>query len=103
VLERRRHVTRLALRLGTGRRHQLRVQLAALGHPIAGDREHGARTDPIGRLCLHATRLAFRHPVTGARVVFESPAPAAFGKVGAGSPTVEPRAARTEPSRSPRG
>jgi 23S rRNA pseudouridine1911/1915/1917 synthase len=86
VLERRRDVTRLLLRLGTGRRHQIRVQLAALGHPIVGDREHGASTDPLRRLCLHATRLGFRHPATGARVEFESLPPAAFVRVGVGPP-----------------
>jgi 23S rRNA pseudouridine1911/1915/1917 synthase len=82
VLERRRGVTWLRLRLGTGRRHQLRVQLAALGHPIVGDRRHGAREDPVGRLCLHATRLGFRHPVTGRPVAFESPPPAVFDRLG---------------------
>jgi 23S rRNA pseudouridine1911/1915/1917 synthase len=82
VLERRRDATLLELSLGTGRRHQIRVQLAELGHPIVGDRQHGARRDPIGRLCLHATRLGFRHPSTGARVRFASPPPKAFARVG---------------------
>lgn len=82
VLERRGGVSWLRLRLGTGRRHQLRVQLAALGHPIVGDRRHGARLDPAERLCLHATRLGFRHPVTGRPVAFESPPPALFDRVG---------------------
>jgi 23S rRNA pseudouridine1911/1915/1917 synthase len=83
VLERRRDATLLALRLGTGRRHQIRVQLADLGHPIVGDREHGSRQSPIRRLCLHATRLGFVHPGTGEPVRFDSPAPAAFRRVGA--------------------
>ena len=61
----------------TGRRGQLRAQLAALGHPIVGDRAYGSRRDPLRRVCLHATRLGFVHP-DGRRVVFESPAPAAF-------------------------
>jgi 23S rRNA pseudouridine1911/1915/1917 synthase len=82
VLERRQDVTRVALRLGTGRRHQIRVQLAKLGHPVIGDRQHGARRDPLRRLCLHATRLGFRHPDTGAPVEFDSAPPAAFGDVG---------------------
>jgi 23S rRNA pseudouridine1911/1915/1917 synthase len=77
VLERYRHTTLLELELVTGRRGQIRAQLAALGHPIVGDRAYGSRRDPIGRLCLHATRLAFDHPGAG-RVVFESPRPAAF-------------------------
>lgn len=78
VVARRRAGTLLELRLVTGRRGQIRAQLAATGHPIAGDREYGARTDPLRRLALHATRLGFVHP-RGGRVVFESPPPAAFG------------------------
>jgi 23S rRNA pseudouridine1911/1915/1917 synthase len=70
-------VTLLELSLVTGRRGQIRAQLAELGHPIVGDRASGARHDPIRRLCLHATRLGFTHP-HGHRVVFESPAPPAF-------------------------
>jgi 23S rRNA pseudouridine1911/1915/1917 synthase len=72
--------TRLELSLVTGRRGQIRAQLAALGHPIVGDRVSGARRDPLGRLCLHATRLAFVHP-RGHRVSFESPAPPAFARL----------------------
>ena len=82
VIERRADVTRVALRLGTGRRHQIRVQLAKLGHPVVGDGRHGARRDPLRRLCLHATRLGFRHPDTGAPVEFDSTPPPEFGSVG---------------------
>jgi 23S rRNA pseudouridine1911/1915/1917 synthase len=82
VLERRRDATLLALRLGTGRRHQIRVQLAELGHPVVGDRDHGSRRSPIRRLCLHATRLGFVHPGTGEPVRFDSGPPAAFDRVG---------------------
>jgi 23S rRNA pseudouridine1911/1915/1917 synthase len=77
VLERYREATLLELALVTGRRGQIRAQLAALGHPIVGDRAHGSRRDPLGRVCLHATRLGFVHP-SGRRVVFESPPPPAF-------------------------
>ena len=77
VLARFREATLLELSLVTGRRGQIRAQLAALGHPIVGDRDHGSRGDPLRRVCLHATRLAFVHPA-GHRVSFESPAPAAF-------------------------
>lgn len=69
--------TLLELSLVTGRRGQIRAQLAELGHPILGDRVSGARHDPVRRLCLHATRLAFTHP-RGHRVVFESPPPPMF-------------------------
>ena len=79
VVARRREETLVELRLVTGRRGQIRAQLAAAGHPIAGDREYGARTDPLRRLALHATRLGFMHP-GGPRVVFESPPPPAFGR-----------------------
>ncbi|MGH7393147.1 MAG: RluA family pseudouridine synthase [Candidatus Rokuibacteriota bacterium] len=77
VLARGGQATRLELRLETGRRAQIRVQLAALGHPIVGDHAHGSRRDPLRRLCLHATRLGFVHP-RGAPVRFESAPPPAF-------------------------
>jgi 23S rRNA pseudouridine1911/1915/1917 synthase len=77
VLERRRDTTVLELRLGTGRRHQIRVQLAESDHPIVGDRASGARRR-AGRLHLHATRLRFVHPRTGAPLRFESKAPAGW-------------------------
>ena len=79
VLERRRGTTLVELRLVTGRRGQIRAQLAAVGHPIVGDREFGSRTDPLGRVALHATRLGFVHP-RGGRVSFESPLPRTFGR-----------------------
>ena len=79
VLERRRDGTLLEVELVTGRRAQIRAQLAAAGHPIAGDAAYGSRTDPLGRVALHATRLAFAHP-RGGRLSFDSPAPAALGR-----------------------
>jgi 23S rRNA pseudouridine1911/1915/1917 synthase len=75
VLAARRDGSLLELSLGTGRRHQIRVQLAESGCPIVGDVTHGGPRGGAGRLCLHATRLGFDHPVTGARVVFESAPP----------------------------
>jgi len=80
VLERRAATTLLELTLETGRRGQIRAQLAAAGHPIVGDLVYGGRTNPFRRVCLHATRLAFVHP-DGRRVAFESPMPRAFGRV----------------------
>jgi 23S rRNA pseudouridine1911/1915/1917 synthase len=77
VLERGRDETLLEVTLVTGRRAQIRAQLAAAGHPILGDRVYGARRDPLRRLALHATRLGFLHP-GGGRVVFESPPPPGF-------------------------
>jgi 23S rRNA pseudouridine1911/1915/1917 synthase len=81
VLERRGETSLLELSLITGRRAQIRVQLAQAGHPILGDRGYGSRRDPLRRLCLHATRLEFRHPRGGQAVTFESAPPAAFRRV----------------------
>jgi 23S rRNA pseudouridine1911/1915/1917 synthase len=75
VRTRGRDRTVLDLHLGTGRRHQIRVQLADLGHPIVGDPAHGARLGRQARLCLHASRLGFAHPRSGERLLFESAAP----------------------------
>jgi 23S rRNA pseudouridine1911/1915/1917 synthase len=77
VVERHRDATVLELTLVTGRRGQIRAQLGAWGHPIVGDRSYGSRHDPLRRVCLHATRLAFIHP-DGRRVSFESPPPPGF-------------------------
>ncbi|MBU6281308.1 RluA family pseudouridine synthase [bacterium] len=67
------HAARVRARLETGRTHQVRIHLSGTGHPVLGDRRHGRRTafDPP-RLALHATLLAFAHPVTGERMRFES-------------------------------
>ena len=73
VIGRRARATALELRLGTGRRHQIRVQLAAIGHPVIGDPLHSRERG--GRMRLHATRLTFVHPDTGARMTFESAPP----------------------------
>jgi 23S rRNA pseudouridine1911/1915/1917 synthase len=65
----------LRVRLETGRTHQIRVHLAAIGLPVAGDRVYGAPEPGLGRQFLHANRLAFVHPVTGAPVAVISPLP----------------------------
>lgn len=74
-------VALLACRLETGRTHQIRVHLTAHGHPLVGDEVYGPRPTiaaqlGLERIFLHAQRLAFRHPVTGARVVVAEPLPA---------------------------
>jgi 23S rRNA pseudouridine1911/1915/1917 synthase len=67
----------LRLRLETGRTHQIRVHLQAIGHPVCGDPEYGAAgLLGLERQFLHATRLAFDHPLTGERVDVSSPLPA---------------------------
>ncbi|MGF1664642.1 MAG: RluA family pseudouridine synthase [Acidimicrobiia bacterium] len=70
-------VSLLEVQLETGRTHQIRVHLSAIGHPVIGDRWYGkpARVDSP-RVFLHAARLAFDHPMTGARVEVESLLPA---------------------------
>lgn len=73
VLERKPQTTRLLLEPITGRSHQLRVHLQALGHPIVGDALYGPHS-PEGRLLLHAHRLNLTHPRTGEPLSFESAA-----------------------------
>ena len=66
--------------LETGRKNQIRVHMAELGHPVVGDAKYGSRNDVIRRLGLHAYMLCFVHPVTGKRLRFETPVPASFEK-----------------------
>ena len=65
----------LDVRLETGRTHQIRVHLAAIGLPVVGDSVYGVRDPDLARQFLHAWRLAFPHPVTGELVEVESPLP----------------------------
>ena len=66
----------LRVELETGRTHQIRVHMAAIGHPVVGDRQYGGRPAyGLTRQFLHATRLAFPHPVTGELVDVVSPLP----------------------------
>ncbi len=78
------------MKLETGRKNQIRVQMADLGYPIAGDRKYGQPAssgtagstknvrDPLHRMALHAFRLNFTHPVTGENMQFETPIPQDF-------------------------
>lgn len=66
--------------LETGRKNQIRVHMADLGHPVVGDHKYGSEEDPMRRLGLHAYMLCFTHPVTGKHMCFETPVPALFEK-----------------------
>ncbi|MFZ1425750.1 MAG: RluA family pseudouridine synthase, partial [Geminicoccaceae bacterium] len=80
-----------AFTLETGRTHQIRVHAASLGHPIVGDQVYGrGRQAPaaaaaaiagLDRILLHARRLGFVHPVTGAALAFESAPPPSFDAI----------------------
>lgn len=65
-------------KLETGRKNQIRVHAADMGHPVCGDIKYGNGDDPLDRLCLHAFLLCFTHPITGERMEFETPMPASF-------------------------
>jgi 23S rRNA pseudouridine1911/1915/1917 synthase len=68
--------TLLRVRLETGRTHQIRAHLLAIGHPVCGDPEYGrAGVFGLERQFLHAARLAFAHPVTGAQLDLAAPLP----------------------------
>jgi tRNA pseudouridine32 synthase/23S rRNA pseudouridine746 synthase len=67
--------SRLALEPVTGRSHQLRVHLAAIGHPVQGDRLYGPADNPVPRLMLHARSLRLAHPVHGGELALESAVP----------------------------
>ena len=65
-------------KLETGRKNQIRVHSADMGHPVCGDTKYGNGDDPLNRLCLHAWLLCFTHPITQQRLEFETPIPASF-------------------------
>lgn len=65
-------------RLETGRKNQIRVHCADMGHPVCGDMKYGNGDNPLNRLCLHAYVLCFYHPITHRRMEFETPIPTPF-------------------------
>ena len=71
----------LDISIDTGRKNQIRVHMKEMGHPVAGDKVYGARTNPIGRLCLHASELSFIHPLTGKPTTFTAKTPRDFSRV----------------------
>jgi RluA family pseudouridine synthase len=83
VIRRSTKYTFLKLTLETGRKHQIRVHAKLAGHPIVGDKRYGSRENPIGRMALHAMKIALAHPITDRPLSIESPIPYTFKKVGA--------------------
>ena len=81
VLARTTEHTLVEFKLETGRKNQIRVHSADIGHPVCGDTKYGNGDNPLLRLCLHAYILCFYHPVTGERLEFETPIPASFNKL----------------------
>lgn len=79
VLERFSQFTLVRCKLETGRTHQIRVHMASIGHPVAGDPVYGpAKRVPLQGQCLHAALLGFIHPITAEHLIFESPLPDYF-------------------------
>ena len=68
----------LEITLETGRKNQIRAHLSEKGHPVVGDTMYGAKTNPLGRLGLHAKLLGFVHPTTGKKLSFTAALPKAF-------------------------
>ena len=75
VLRRFDKFTLLEVRIGTGRTHQIRVHLASIGHPVAGDRLYGAPAGALDRYFLHARSIAFTSPTSGERITVAAPLP----------------------------
>ena len=75
IIERGAHHTLFELSLETGRKNQIRAHLASKGYVLAGDENYRAKTNPFGRLALHARTLEFNHPFTGEHLTFEIPEP----------------------------
>lgn len=71
----------LQVNLETGRKHQIRVHMQDIGHPVVGDTKYGSKIKPIGRLGLHAQGLVFTHPKTNELCSFETTIPAKFNQL----------------------
>ena len=78
VLDRTTEHSLVEYKLETGRKNQIRVHSADMGHPVCGDVKYGNGDDPVHRLCLHAYMLCFYHPITRQPMEFQTMIPAAF-------------------------
>ena len=81
VLKSNKLFSMLDVKLETGRKNQIRVHMKDIGFPVTGDKKYGGKLNPIGQMGLHARVLAFKHPVTGKALRFETPIPGKFLKL----------------------
>jgi 23S rRNA pseudouridine1911/1915/1917 synthase len=81
VLKTSKHFSLLEVKLETGRKNQIRVHLQDIGHSVIGDKKYGATHNPINRLGLHAYILAFKHPISGETLRFETKIPKEFENI----------------------
>lgn len=91
VLRRFPQLTALEVTLETGRKNQIRVHLAEMGNPVAGDRAYGSTVNPMRRLGLHAFLLGFTHPTTGAAIEHKTSVPPEFARYLPANPWAGPR------------
>lgn len=81
VLKTSKQFSMLEVKLETGRKNQIRIHMKDIGTPITGDKKYGAKLNPLGQMGLHARVLAFKHPVTGKALRFDTPIPGKFMKL----------------------
>ena len=81
VLKRNRNYSLVELKLGTGRKNQIRCHMKEAGYSITGDKKYGATKNPIKRLALHALSLEFKHPITNKIIRFDTRIPSKFSNL----------------------
>ncbi|MGH7833805.1 MAG: RluA family pseudouridine synthase [Candidatus Binatia bacterium] len=81
VLKQTKDFALLEVRLLTGRKHQIRVHLAGIGHAVVGDNKYGQENRARPRLALHARSIAFKHPFSGEQLTFQTELPAYFNQL----------------------
>jgi 23S rRNA pseudouridine1911/1915/1917 synthase len=81
VLKQTKDLALLEVDLLTGRKHQIRVHLAGIGHAVVGDKKYGKGDRGHARLALHARSISFKHPFSGERLTFETKVPVYFNQL----------------------